>query len=259
MKHPLTRRATARLALMRTRAMHFLFLLGACVLAAGCIIGTRMQPPEDLVGENEVLEVTERSQFARGLLTSEEFDLGPYRVSDVDRDWNKTGGSARDLWFFEGRKVQTKSVGGFSFSFGLGGEKLSGSCDTVVLSKAYKFGSWSMAEDSQSMGCRCRSGANIVSSLWVVDAKAGTQWSGWLSLGDVKYQLIGDKRLEGNKTSAGPAGYRFDGDGSSPVRAVDITHPGRAWLHESLSPEDRAAAGCAAAAILLEPTPRAES
>jgi hypothetical protein len=244
---------------MRAKAMHFLFLLGACVLAAGCIIGTRMQPPEDLVGENEVLEVTDRSQFGRGLLTSEEFDLGPYRVSDVDRDWNKTRGSAKDLWFFEGRKVQTKSVGGFSFSFDLGGAELSASCDTAVLSKAYKFGSWSVAGDSQSMGCRCRSGANIVSSLWVVDAKAGTQWSGWLSLGDIKYQLVGDKRLEGNKTSAGPAGYLFDGDGSSPVRAIDIMHPGRVWLHKNLSPEDRVAAGCAAAAILLESTPRTES
>ena len=75
----------------------------------------------------------------------------------------------------------------------------------------------------------------------------------------LKYPIVvGDKRLEGNKTSAGPAGYRFDGDRSSPVRAVDITHPGRVWLHEGLSPEDRAAAGCAAAAILLEPTPPAE-
>jgi hypothetical protein len=244
---------------MRIRTILVLLLFGMCFLAVGCIVGVRMQPPDDLVGENDLLEVTDRSQFGRGLLTSEEFDLGPYRVSDVDRDWNKTRGSARDLWFFEGRKVETKSVGGFSFSFGLGGEKLSGSCETAVLSKGYTFGSWSMAEDSQSMGCRCRNGANIVSSLWVVDAKAGTQWSGWLSLGDVKYQLVGDKRLEGNKTSAGPAGYRFDGDGSSAVRAVDITYPGRAWLHESLSPEDRAAAGCAAAALLLEPIPRPES
>jgi hypothetical protein len=104
-----------------------------------------------------------------------------------------------------------------------------------------------------------RTRQNNAYPCWTPASRVGTQWSGWLSLGDIKYQLVGDKQLEGNKTSIGPAGYRFEGDGSSPVSAVDITHPGRVWLHESLSPEDRAAVGCAAAAILLEPKPPAES
>ena len=96
---------------------------------------------------------------------------------------------------------------------------------------------------------------NVVSSLFVVDAKAGTQWDGWLDLGDTTYRIKGQSRLEGNKTSAGSAGYRFDGAKPPPLGAVDITHPGRAWLHEGHSEGDRAAAGCAAAAILLEPKP----
>jgi hypothetical protein len=104
-----------------------------------------------------------------------------------------------------------------------------------------------------------RTRQNNAYPCWTPASRVGTQWSGWLSLGDIKFQLVGDKQLEGNKTSIGPAGYRFEGDGSSPVSAVDITHPGRVWLHESLSPEDRAAVGCAAAAILLEPKPPAES
>jgi hypothetical protein len=232
-----------------------LLLLGAGILATGCIVGLRMQPPEDLVGVSEVLEVTGRSQFGRGLLTSEGFDLGPYRVSDVDRDWNKVRGAAKDLWFVEGRKLETENVGGYSFAFGTPEGPLAGVCETAVLSKRYKFGSWSVGEDTQTLGCMCQHGGNVLSSLVVVDAKAGTQWDGWLELGGITYQVKGHRRLEGNKTSAGPAGYRFEGAESPPLGAVDIMNPGRVWLHERLSQEDRAAAGCVAAAILLEPRP----
>jgi hypothetical protein len=112
-----------------------------------------------------------------------------------------------------------------------------------------------VGEDTRSLGCKCRRGPSVVSALFVVDAKAGTQWDGTLEIGGTPYQVEGQRRLEGNKTSAGPAGYRFDGPSPPPLGAVDITHPGRVWLHEAISEADRAAAACAAAAILLEPKP----
>jgi hypothetical protein len=103
-----------------------------------------MQPSRDLVGVSEVLDVTGRSgQFGRGLFTSEDFDLGPYRMSDVDRDWSDVRGDARDLWFFEGRKLETRTVGGFSFAFGTAEASLAGVCGTATMSERYDFGSWS--------------------------------------------------------------------------------------------------------------------
>jgi hypothetical protein len=155
----------------------------------------------------------------------------------------------------EGRKLETKSVGGFSFSVGDPAEPLTGVCETAVMGQAYEFGSWSMGADTQSLGCKCMDGTRVVSSLRVVDAKAGKQWDGQLSLGDVSYEVKGHRLLEGNKTSPWPTGYRFEGAGPSPLGAVDITHPGRVWLREGLSQDDRAAMSCVAAAILLEPKP----
>ena len=240
---------------MRARTTRALLALATGVLATGCIVGLRMQPPRDLVGVTEVLEVAGGSQFGRGLFTSESFDLGPYRVSDVNRDWSHVRGATRDVWFFGGRKLETRSVGGFSFAFGTAEGPLAGVCETAVLSETYEFGSWSVGEDARSMGCECARGASVVSSLFVVDSGAGTQWDGWLKLGGTQYQIEAQHRLEGNTTSAGPAGYRLDGPAPPPLGAIDIMHPGRVWLHERLSEEDRAAAGCAAAAILLEPKP----
>jgi hypothetical protein len=73
-------------------------VLGTGIFAVGCVTGARMQPPKGLVGKSEVLEVAERAQFGRGLFTSEAFHLGPYRVSDVDRDWNKIRRKPRQPW-----------------------------------------------------------------------------------------------------------------------------------------------------------------
>lgn len=241
---------------MRARATRGLLSLAAAVLGAGCVVGLRMQPPGDLVGVSEVLEAAGRSgQLGRGLFRSEDFGLGPYRVSDVDRDWSHVRGDTRDLWFFEGRRLGTTAEGGFSFVFATAEGPLAGVCGTALMSSRYDFGSWSVGEDTQSLRCDCRRGAEVVASLFVVDAKAGSEWDGWLELGGTRYQIEGQRRLEGDRTSPGPAGYRFDGPAPPPLGAVDITEPGRVWLHEGVAQADRAAAACAATALLLEPRP----
>ena len=172
---------------MRAGTKHALLALATAVLATGCLVGLRMQPPRDLAGVSQLLEVTGRSgQFGRGLFRSEDFAMGPYRVSDVNRDWSHVRGATRDVWFFGGRKLETRSVGGFSFAFGTAEGPLAGVCETAVLSERYEFGSWSVGEDARSMGCECARGASVVSSLFVVDSGAGTQWDGWLKLGGTK-------------------------------------------------------------------------
>lgn len=230
-------------------------VLAVGTLVGGCIVGLRMQPPEDLDGVSQVLDVSGRSRFGRGLTSSEDFALGPYRVSQVDRDWSHVRGSVREPWYIGGRQLETTSHGGFSFAFAGGEETLAGVCETARLSGRWQFGSWSFGNDSPSLGCRCRRGAKVVSSLFVAGAGAGSRWDGWLELGGTRYRVEGQNRLEGNKTSAGPAGYRFEAPAAPPLGAVDIMEPGRVWLHDGLSEADRQAAGCAAAALLLDPTP----
>ena len=226
-----------------------------CLLVAGCTAGLRMQPPGDLAGTSKVLEVANRSRVGGGLLTREDFDLGPYHVRNIDRAWNRVRNKARNLWFIKGRKLEGSSSGGFSFSFDTGTVPLAGICETVVLGKHYKFGNWSVGENEQSMRCQCRKGDAVVSSLLVADTGVGMKWGGTMALGETVYRLETQRRLEGNRTNAGPAGYRFDGSSPPPLGAIDITHPGRVWLHNDLSGRDREGVACVATAILLEPKP----
>ncbi len=73
-----------------------------------------MAAPSDLGSDVEVLETSGRSGM-RGSLVDESFGLGPYSVSDVDRDWTT---SHR---FSSGNFSKESLKDGYTYHFGGGG------------------------------------------------------------------------------------------------------------------------------------------
>ena len=55
----------------------------------GCSTASQMVVPADVSGGLDVIAVTDRSIWS-GALADETFNLGPYKVTDVERDWDSS-------------------------------------------------------------------------------------------------------------------------------------------------------------------------
>src|SRR5690349_297812 len=78
------------------------------LLAVGCGGGWGMALPADVAQQSDELLIKDRSSWS-GALVDEAFQLGPYKVSDVDRKWNSTRTSS----LFEFSDSRTR--GGYGF------------------------------------------------------------------------------------------------------------------------------------------------
>jgi hypothetical protein len=103
------------------------------------------------------MEVTDRSAWS-GALADEGFRLGPYKISDVDHEWDSSSG-----WGV-GAFSKSKTAGGYKFAFTAGKTNLVGKCATEAKDTKVALGSGMELDFKKAMlGCSCEVGEAISS------------------------------------------------------------------------------------------------
>lgn len=235
-----------------------LLLLLAPVLLSACVSNPpRMNPPEPFQAQSELLESKGRTRLS-GLWADESFQLGPYRVEKVKRGWT----SKDELGL--GRLTQVKTKEGFKYEF-KGRHAWNGRCDYQSTERGLKIGSNFTLEDHKAqLGCSCGQ-ADAQLGTEGLDARLNLddEWKpmrGWLDLGQGQpaYALHQsyERRTQGGmpveQGLKSPAlGYWVDGSDGRPFAAVEVLHPGRAWLPRSLAEPQKEAMACLMAGLML--------
>ena len=122
------------------------FLLAA-MLAVACAAHP-MKVPGDVLGmDADVLNATERKNGS-GALVNEDFTLAPYKVTDVDRDWNSTKTVGVSSFSKE------ESARGYAYNFVIQDGQAKGSCQILGEKKGMDLGGgMSLSKSQSSMGC----------------------------------------------------------------------------------------------------------
>lgn len=218
--------------------------LGACA-------GPRMVAPKDVAQGSQTLEVADRSSMS-GALVDESFKLGTFAITDVDRDWNKKSGFS-----VPGYAMDTTTTG-YSFKLKGGKDAWEGSCASSANKKGIAVLGGEAAWGSTSITCECKQGgasASVVLKADSPDASSTKKMSGELSTGaEKKYRVSVVTETDKSNFSESPAGFRYDSPEGA-VGAVEILKPGRVWLGERLSAEERPPVACLSAGLMLYQAP----
>jgi hypothetical protein len=224
-----------------TRIQLFVSLLGV----SGCST-PHMVVPREIAGNAEVIEATDRSSWS-GALADESFKLGPYAITDVDRDWNST--SAVSLLGFSEKNTE----GGYAFKVKRGGTDVAGGCVTEAIDNSVEFGvGFSAGRNFAKLGCTC--GGESSSVKVVIAASTGKSYEGQLTTRKGSYRVEAIYEAEGVMSTGEPMGYRVDGE--SAIGAVEVLKPGRAYFKKGLDLEEHADLACLYAGLLLYETPK---
>ncbi|HKP61822.1 MAG TPA: hypothetical protein VJV78_34060 [Polyangiales bacterium] len=211
--------------------------------AAGCST-PHMVVPGDIAG-SEVIEVKDRSSWS-GSLADESFKLGPYDVTDVDRDWNSTR-TVGVLGF-----SASKTGGGYGFHVKYGGNDLEAGCVTESGDNSGSVMGIEVTSTFAKLGCTCggqESGVKVV-----VSAQTDKQFTGELVTHKGKYQVTALYEADGMLSNGDPTGYRVDGE--SALGAVEVLRPGRAFFKKGLDKEEHADLACLYAGLMLYEPPK---
>jgi hypothetical protein len=216
--------------------------------AAGATLGVlacsvaHMALPADFAAHTQVLEARDRSRSS-GLLADESFALGPYRVSDVDRDWDSTDETtSADVTI-------SKTESGYSYALVAEAVRLEGRCGARSGGSEADLGKgWSLTSGSYStLECRC----GAVASLKLDND--GEAIGGTLTHRGRIYDLRAVTALEGGGEQDQPTGYRVDAD--APLAAVEVQHPGRIWMTPQIEEVTRMELTCLFAGLMLYQAP----
>lgn len=220
-----------------TRKSAFLVgTLGFAVVACG---QPRMQVPPEISAKSEVLEATDRSSWS-GSLADESFQLGPYAIKDVDRDWDSSSGVA------VGGISHEEGEGGYAYQFEGKGKKEAGRCMTGKTDTGVALGSgFALEFQFSKLACSCAAGGKEAT---VLVKSEGSKYTGSLTTSGGTYPMRSVHELEGGSTVEKPTGYRMDGE---TVGAAEVTHPGRVWLDKSLTDDERIEIACLFAGLML--------
>jgi hypothetical protein len=230
-----------RPAAARARRREAAAVLAAGLAAGGCSVA-HMALPGDFMGHTQVLAARDRSR-ASGALVDESFALGPYRVSDVERDWSSTDEATH------GDVTSSDSVSGYAYV--LRGEqvRIDGRCNARAGGAETDLGDgWSLSSNFRArLECEC----GPVASLKL--EHDGESFVGTLGHRSRVYDLRAVTALEGGRAQSQPAGYRVDGD--EPLAAVEVQHPGQIWLKPDVDEPARAELSCLMVGLMLYQPP----
>lgn len=203
---------------------------------AGCA-GPRMVAPRDIATGSKTLEVADRS-MASGAFVNEDFKLGSWKVTEVDRDWSGKSG------FSVGGYGASSTKTGFSYQLEAS-HKWKGACAAVKSEKGFGNFSWG----ASTLVCECKAGdTSALVKLAGKDAKKHTEGEVTLGAATLKISLV--EETDGSNFTGMPAGYRADKD-AKPAGAVEVLKPGRVWLAADMSPSDSEALSCVFVGLML--------
>lgn len=204
--------------------------------ALGCA-GPRMVPPGDVAEDSRTLDVQGRKN-ASGALVKEDFQLGEWKVQNVNRKWGKS--SSVGIGGYSSEKTKT----GYSYELAAS-QVWKGACSAIKSEKGVGNFSWGKS----ALVCECTAGdETVISRLAGTDAKKHTE--GEVELGAVTWKAsVVDATDKSNLTGA-PPGYRFDENGA-PRAAVETLHPGKVWLKTELTDAQAEGVSCISAGLML--------
>jgi hypothetical protein len=204
--------------------------------------GWTMAQPIDVIQVSEELPVKDRSSFS-GALANESFQLGGYKIADVDRKWDSTKSTS----FFGVDASRTR--GGYAYNLISGSTQLKGECATEDNKAGQDVGNGiSYEKTAAKIGCRC-SDANGAVTL-TVGGGDGKTFEGAVSSPDVEYKVAAITQRTKGPSSREPLGWRVDGDGA-PLGAVDLKRPGKVWIAKTAEGRAREELACLFAGLLL--------
>jgi len=221
---------------MTRKSVFWVGTLGLSMVACG---QQRMQVPPEISAKAEVLEATDRSAWS-GSLADESFQLGPYAVKDVDRDWDSSTGVG------VGAISHESTEGGYAYKFEGKGKKRDGRCATGKQDTGVALGSgFALEFQFSKLACACGGGEKEAT---VLVQSEGSKFTGSLTSSAGTYPMRSVHELEGGSSTEKPTGYRMDGE---KMGAAEVTHPGRVWLDKSLADDERIEIACLFAGLML--------
>jgi hypothetical protein len=260
----------------RLRLIPAVAIAGVIGLSLGCP-KVKMPVPPELAQASDEVAVTGRSKFAGlpGVATS--FQIGPYQITDVDREYRISGAEAQ-VWVhrFAYQHVQ----GGYTYRFH--GSQAERGANCILAADEGSFspdGSLLVGGSGGTLRCACegrpRASELMVRLTYTRAGKGGRgEWllahggqeRGQLQTGQRDFALQILSTVEGKGYVAGqgfsdtaavpfgePTGCLVEGEG--PVGGLELLHPGRAWLARSLEVAEREDMACLFGALLLFEVP----
>ncbi|MDH3535983.1 MAG: hypothetical protein OER87_09570 [Gammaproteobacteria bacterium] len=220
-------------------------LLTVAGFLGSCSTTSQMMVPADVSGALEVIAATDRSPWS-GALADETFTLGPYQVTDVDRDWDNSNSGTVSVAEFNFSSGKTE--GGYAYRFGTPGGWMSGHCLTEAKGNSFSLGGVDFQSRVAKLSCICNhSGTEVARVILQADITAG--YSGTVTASHQQYRIESINEREGGFGSGDPTGYRVDGN--QPIGAVEVLNPGRIWLARNLEDPQRARLACTFAGLML--------
>jgi hypothetical protein len=220
-------------------------MMTAAGFLGGCSTASQMVVPADVSGVSDVIAATDRSIWS-GAWADETFTLGPYKVTDVDREWDNSRSNSVSVSEFGFSSGSTE--GGYDYEFETPGGQMSGQCLTEVKDTSISVRSVGFHSQVAKLGCSCNhSGAEVARVMVQADITAG--YSGALTANGQQYRIESINEREKGLNSGDPTGYRVDGD--QPIGAVEVLNPGRIWLAQHLEDQQRDRLACTFAGLML--------
>lgn len=238
---------------MRLESNHFWPALPAALLLSACsaVAPIAMTPPLGFDGSSDALLPTDRGS-ASGLFANESFGLGPYRVTEVNRDLLSS-----TLSVGLGPLQAGKASDGFTYALQAPGETLQARCEAGNKELRWPlYGNSVPLKSRFALSCVCQ-GQRSSARLAMSSNSSWHQQDAWLPENldiTIDGQRFGGRPFDHSGQTIGDGrafvGFRFDGP-AGPAAAVGMFSPGEVWLHHALPTPKRAAMTCALAGLLL--------
>lgn len=215
-------------------------------LSACQMLDSTMAPPAGLGADTVVIKATDRSRIS-GAWANERFVLGPYAITEVDRDWDKSSRTG------VGPYSRAKATSGFRYGFRAGDQPWAGKCNSRRDENAVAVSDSSrLAWVHNRVHCRC-SHADQLAEITISDSSDSAQ------LGERQLSI---SRLFSNAQGVEfyePLGFGVSGATPSGTRtdlgAVELAHPGQVWLSPELTLTEQAQLSCLFSGLLLYQPP----
>lgn len=242
-------------------------VLLSSTMMVGCIPQQQMLVPFNSTQDTEMLAVKDRGFFP----PDQDFILGQYKVSHIDRDW--TSSSTTGIWAYS----DSETDDGYRYRLSKSGFSQQGACAANSQNDKLELGSgWSVGSESSSIKCQCAENAKLNlktpngdedtikkkdgSKTVVLDTEKETPslfsfqteniYQGELQLGNRQYAIYSLHKIKGAGKQQQPVGYHVVNKENT-VAMVEVLQPGRAWLSNKLSAEDKNQMTCLMTGLLL--------